>query len=449
MRAYLQKYTSAAPLAVFRVIFGLMLVISTGRFVALGWVRELYISPQFFFPFYGFGFVKPLGEWTYLLFAICGISALLVAIGWHYRLASIALFLSFTYIELIDKSTYLNHYYFVSLLCFMLIFLPANALFSVDARQNEALRAGQIPAWCVDSVRVIVCMLYFYAGVAKLNSDWLLEALPMKIWLPAKNDIPLIGPVFNHLETAYVFSWIGCIYDLSVGFLLWNRRTRPYAYASVVVFHLLTSLLFPIGMFPYIMIVTALVFFPAAFHQKLIDRAGRVLKLPTAVTRPSGSYRYPAMLQPAVHAVFILFFVFQIIFPFRYLLYPNELFWTEEGYRFSWRVMLMEKAGYTQFTVTDATGKREIINNNVFLTRLQEKMMSTQPDMILQYAHMLRDHYAARGFTQPHVYVDSYVSLNGRTGKPLIAPDVDLAQQSDSFRHKSWITPFDNEIKGL
>lgn len=109
----------------------------------------------------------------------------------------------------------------------------------------------------------------------------------------------------------------------------------------------------------------------------------------------------------------------------------------------------MEKAGYTQFTVTDATGKKQVVNNNDFLTRLQEKMMSTQPDMILQYAHMLRDHYAARGFTQPQVYVDSYVALNGRTGKPLIAPDVDLAQQTESLRHKSWIIPFTDEIEGL
>lgn len=449
MRAYLQKYTSAAPLAVFRAIFGLMLVISTVRFVALGWVRELYISPQFFFSFYGFGFVKPLGEWTYLLFAVCGISALLLAIGCYYRLASIALFLSFTYIELMDKSTYLNHYYFVSLICFMLIFLPAHAMFSVDARHNEAIRAGEIPAWCIDCIRVLVCMLYFYAGIAKLNSDWLFEALPLKIWLPAKNDTPLIGKLFNHSETAYVFSWIGCIYDLSVGFLLWNRRTRPFAYLSVIVFHLLTSLLFPIGMFPYIMIVTALIFFPAPFHQKLISYAGSLLRLPTIAKKPTGRYRFPALVQPAVQAVFVVFFVFQIIFPFRYLLYPDELFWTEEGYRFSWRVMLMEKAGYTQFTVTDANGKRQTVNNNDFLTRLQEKMMSTQPDMILQYAHMLRDYYAARGFVQPHVYVDSYVALNGRTGKPLIAPDVDLAQQCDSFQHKSWITPSDNEIKGL
>nr|WP_295924608.1 HTTM domain-containing protein [uncultured Dyadobacter sp.] len=449
MRDYLQKYSSAAPLAMFRAIFGLMLLISVCRFVAMGWVRELYIDPQFFFPFYGFAFVKPLGEWTYVLFAICGFSALLVAVGWFYRWASVALFLSFTYIELIDKSTYLNHYYFVSVLCFMLMFLPAHTLWSVDSCRDPKLPASQIPAWCTDSIRLVVCILYFYAGLAKLNSDWLLHALPLKIWLPAKNDIPLIGPLFNDTSTAYAFSWVGCMYDLSIGFLLWNRKTRPFAYVSVVVFHLATSLLFPIGMFPYIMIVTALIFFPARFHQKIIIRISSWLHLPHSYLNPQGRYHFPTFFQPALYAVFALFFAFQITFPFRYLLYHDELFWTEEGYRFSWRVMLMEKAGYTQFTVTDANGKKQVVNNNAFLTRLQEKMMSTQPDMILQYAHMLRDYYAARGFQSPQVHVDSYVALNGRMGKPLITPEVDLAQQTESLRHKSWITPFNDEIKGL
>lgn len=449
MRDYLQKYSSAAPLAMFRAIFGLMLLISVCRFVAMGWVRELYIDPQFFFPFYGFAFVKPLGEWTYALFALCGLSALLVALGWFYRWASVALFLSFTYIELIDKSTYLNHYYFVSVLCFMLVFLPAHTIFSVDARRDPTLPAAQIPAWCTDSIRLVVCILYFYAGLAKLNSDWLLHALPLKIWLPAKNDIPLVGPLFNDSWTAYAFSWVGCIYDLSIGFLLWNRKTRPFAYVSVVVFHLATSLLFPIGMFPYIMIVTALIFFPARFHQKMITRISSWLKLPQFYLNPQERYHFPAIFQPALYALFTLFFAFQIIFPFRYLLYYDELFWTEEGYRFSWRVMLMEKAGYTQFTVTGANGKKQVVNNNLFLTRLQEKMMSTQPDMILQYAHMLRDYYAARGFQSPQVHVDSYVALNGRMGKPLINPEVDLARQTESLRHKSWITPFNDEIKGF
>ena len=75
--------------------------------------------------------------------------------------------------------------------------------------------------------------------------------------------------------------------------------------------------------------------------------------------------------------------------------------------------------------------------------------MSTQPDMIVQYAHILRDYYAQKGFVSPQVYVDSYVTLNGRLGKPLISPTTDLAKEKDSFKHKSWILPFNETIKGF
>ncbi|GAB3999765.1 HTTM domain-containing protein [Spirosoma daeguense] len=449
MQAYFRKTTSAAPLAVFRLLFGLMLLGSTIRFWSKGWIDELYIKPRYYFPFYGFEFVKPLGEYTYVMFAICGVSALLVAIGLFYRLAAVALFLSFTYIELIDKSTYLNHYYFTSLVCLLLIFLPAHAYFSVDSYRQRNVMADQIPAWCLDSLRLFVTLLYVFAGLAKLNSDWLLNALPLRIWLPAHNDLPVVGFLLNYRWVAYAFSWFGCLYDLTIAFLLWYRPTRLLAYITVVLFHGLTAVLFPIGMFPYIMIVTALIFFSAHFHLTIIRQLSRWLSIPATFLIPHRTYHYRPIPTKLILSLFTVFFVVQLLIPLRYLLYPGELFWTEQGYRFSWRVMLMEKAGYAQFTVKDNAGNRIIVNNNDFLTPLQEKMMSTQPDMLLQYAHFLRDYYANHGFHTPQVYVDSYVALNGRMGKPLIDPDTNLANEQDSFRHKKWITSLNDTIYGF
>jgi hypothetical protein len=197
------------------------------------------------------------------------------------------------------------------------------------------------------------------------------------------------------------------------------------------------------------MIVTALIFFSPEFHAKVIRKTGALLKIPFESLFSQRTYAFATPAQKLLIAGFSIFFVFQLIFPFRYLLYPGELFWSEQGYRFSWRVMLMEKAGYAQFVVKDEHGKQIIVNNNEFLTTLQEKMMSTQPDMILQYAHILRDFYAEHGFQSPQVYVDSYVTLNGRLGRPLIDPETDLAKQTESFKSKTWIVPFSNEIKGL
>jgi hypothetical protein len=222
-----------------------------------------------------------------------------------------------------------------------------------------------------------------------------------------------------------------------------------FAYFAVVIFHGLTALLFPIGMFPYIMIVTALIFFSGDFHLQIIKSLSALFHLRSDFTSPAKTFRFSEFAQPVLIIFFSVILLIQMILPFRYLLYPGELFWTEEGYRFSWRVMLMEKAGYTQFQVRDDSGKSLIINNNLFLTTLQEKMMSTQPDMILQYAHILRDYYARHGFLNPEIYVDSYVALNGRLGKPLVSPDVNLAEQNESFKHKLWITPLEDEIKGF
>ena len=449
IKQYFKETISASPLAIFRFLFGLMLFASLVRFWSKGWIFDLYIKPRYFFPFYGFEWVTPLGEYTYLIFLICMISAVLVAIGLFYRVAIVVLFMSFTYIELMDKSTYLNHYYFISLLCLVLVFLPANVYFSVDAYRKQELRAGYIPKWCLDAVKLLVFILYFYAGLAKLNSDWLLEAMPLKIWLPARNDMPIIGFLFDYKWTAYIFSWFGCAYDLLIVFFLLNRKTRIPAYITVVIFHLMTAILFPIGMFPYIMVVTGLIFFSADFHKGIAQYISKLFRISTDFLHTEKAYAYPPLAGKILIVGFSAFFIFQLIFPFRYLMYPGELFWSEQGYRFSWRVMLMEKAGYAQFTVRDGEGKQVIVNNSEFLTTLQEKMMATQPDMILQYAHILRDFYKKQGFQSPQVYMDSYVALNGRLGRPLIDPETDLAQKTESFRNKSWIIPLNDEIKGF
>ena len=146
--SYFKSYTSSSPLVTFRVAFGLLIFISIIRFWYNGWIESLYLEPNFHFSYFGFSWVKPLGTWTYVIFLICMVSSFFMILGYKYRLASVALFLSFTYIELMDKTTYLNHYYLVSLLSFMLIFLPAATNNSIDAIKNKKIK--QVPIWTID-----------------------------------------------------------------------------------------------------------------------------------------------------------------------------------------------------------------------------------------------------------------------------------------------------------
>lgn len=427
------------------------MLVSMIRFAAKGWIQKLYIEPEFFFSYQGFEWVQPLGGYTYLIFLICGASTIFVSLGMKYRLAIITFFLSFTYIELMDKTTYLNHYYFISILSFLMIFLPANAYYSVDAYKNEHHRSERVPAWTIDSIKLLLCIVYFYAGLAKLNSDWLFRAMPLQIWLPSKYSLPILGDLFQQQWTHYAFAWAGAIYDLTIPFLLLIKRTRILAFVLVVIFHLLTRVLFPIGMFPYIMIVSALIFFDADLHNKILAYISRGLKISKETFDNAAEYAFPKKwLRKASIAVVSLFFVIQLLVPFRYMLYPGELFWTEEGYRFSWRVMLMEKTGYTNFKIVNPeNGQRFYVDNTQFLTPQQEKQMSTQPDFILEYAHFLQEYYLQQGIKDPEIYVESYVALNGRGSQPYVNPDINLTTVDHSINRQTWLMPFDDEIKGL
>ncbi|MFN2260465.1 MAG: HTTM domain-containing protein [Psychroflexus sp.] len=448
--SYFQEHTSAAPLAVFRIGFGLMMMISIIRFWSYGWIEKLYINPQFHFSYYGFEWVKPLGNWTYLIFILCGLSALFVALGFKYRLSILLFFLSFTYIELMDKTTYLNHYYFISLVSFLMIFLPANAYYSID----NIIRKKQyafIPKWTIDTIKLMLGIVYFYAGLAKINSDWLFKAMPLKIWLPSKYDLPFIGENLMHQTWFhYAMSWSGMFYDLLIPFLLLYKRTRIFAFILVVFFHVFTRVLFPIGMFPYVMIVGSLIFFDAKVHHKIINVIRKILKLFKIKPKSVSTAVFNYANQKLVLNFLVLFFVIQLLMPFRYVLYPSELFWREDAYRFSWRVMLMEKRGYAYFKVVNPEKETYFyVDNSDFLSSFQEKQMSTQPDFILEYAHFLGEHFKSQGHQPIEIYVESYVALNGRRSQAYIDPDVDLLKEYESFKSKTWILPFKDEIKGF
>ncbi len=451
IKNYLNATSESATLAFFRLAFGFMMLLSLGRFAAYGWIKKFYIDPVFHFTYYGFEWVKPLGNYTYLLFAICALAAFCVAIGYKYRWAAITFFLSFTYIELMDKTTYLNHYYFISIIALVLVFLPANAYFSVDAYRNPKLAFQRIPRWNTDILKLLLGIVYFYAGLAKLNSDWLIQAMPLKIWLPNNSDLPLIGPLLNQQWVIYSFSWIGALYDLTIVFLLLSRKTRLFAFLLVVVFHVLTKMLFPIGVFPYVMIISTLIFFDGSLHKKWLGSIAAMFRLSlSAFENGKEKLQRFNFANQFKLGLIALFLSFQLLFPFRYLGYPDELFWTEEGFRFSWRVMLMEKAGYAEFNITDArTGQKIYVNNRHFLTAFQEKQMAFQPDFILEYAHFLHDYYKKQGFADPQVRVESYVALNGRLSQPYIDKNTDLSKQHESLSHKDWILDFNDEIKGL
>ncbi len=437
---------SPASAAAFRIIFGVVAVAAVVRFSAMGWISDLYIEPAHHFSYYGFGWVRAWPDWgMYLHFALLGLSALCVALGYRWRLSIAAFFILFTYVELIDRTTYLNHYYFVSLISFLMIFLPLSRAASLD-RLRDPLdqRSGTIPKAAIWTLRAQVGIVYLFAGIAKLNPDWLFNADPLGIWLYNNADTPLIGALFREHWLPYAMSWAGAFFDLTiVGWLLW-RRTRPYAYAVLAIFHIMTAMLFPpIGMFPLIMAGAALIFFDPDWPVRTIRWLRRRTGNRPAMAAPSPSVTGTRTLSWPVRLALVLgagFLAVQLLMPLRHLAYPGNVRWNEEGYRFSWRVLVTEKVGLVKFRVTSQETEGEVlVHPDDYFTPTQVERMSYQPDMILMASHTIRDDFLGRGHEGVEVRADAFVTYNGRPKARLIDPGIDLARIQHGIAPKPWI----------
>jgi hypothetical protein len=309
----------------------------------------------------------------------------------------------------------------------LLIFMPSQVSPCYNLFNQQVKRSA------IFILQSQIAILYVYAGFAKINYDWLIEALPLKIWIPANDKLPIIGSIFTWSFIPHLFSWIGMLYDTFIVLFLIYRPTRIFAYITLVIFHALTGLMFQIGVFPLVMIGIATIFFSDEWHQKFVQFFVRI-------KNPKPLVADFLLNKNTLNYFLAAYLLFQVIFPWRFLLYPGKLFWTEQGYRFSWRVMLMEKAGTATFYVKDTQSGREgIVANSEFLNPHQEKQMAMQPDMILQFAHFLGRHYKNIGVQQPEVRAEVYVTLNARPSRLLIDPERDLMKIKDSFQPKDWI----------
>ncbi len=427
LRAHLAAPVDAASVALFRRGFGVLALIATIRFVAMGSIAEHYETPTHFFHYYGFSWVKPWpGPGMYVHYGVMAVLAVMIIANRAPRFAAGAFGALFAYAHLIDKTNYLNHYYLVVCLCFVLALLPAPPL-----RVRSA-----VPRWVVYVLRTQIGLVYVFGGIAKLKGAWLFDAQPMTIWLEANADFPLIGGLFTKTWVAFAFSWAGLLFDLFIVPLLLMRRTRPYAYVAVIAFHVITARLFPIGMFPWIMMASSLIFLPPDWPHRLLGRpalssAAPVARIPRAIPR-----------------ILVGYLALQLLLPLRHLAYPGNVCWTEQGFRFAWHVMVMQKDGSVVLHVREpATNRHWDVRPGEYLTPYQTRMMAPQPDMVLELAHIVADDFRARGVVDPIVTVDAFVSLNGGRRARLVDPTVDLAAEPDGLGAKSWILPYPSEAQ--
>jgi len=286
---------------------------------------------------------------------------------------------------------------------------------------------------------------YSFAGIAKLNSDWVHGGEPMRIWLSPLVKIPAFGHIFASGWVVYSFVIGGLLLDLLVVPLLLWRRTRPFAFAGAVLFNLINAVIFEIGIFPWLMLGALLIYFPP----DLLRRFARAFMSPGEEfldnePTPARAESYPSLstTQKVVVGLLAAYLAVQIILPLRHYLYPGNVSWTEEGHNFAWHMKLRTKTGEAVFTVTHPeSGQTWTVKPEEHLKSHQVMKMSTKPDLILHFAHFLAEQKRREGYDNVEVRARVMVSLNGREPQLLIDPNVDLVKEEVSLLPVRWIVP--------
>lgn len=431
MQHFFFKPIDNAQLIVFRVLYGVLVCAECFGAIATGWVKKNLVDPKFTFSFIGFEWLQPLpGNGMYFYFAVMGILGILITIGYKYRYSALAFAILWTGAYLMQKTSYNNHYYLLLLLAYIMAFFPAHRNLSLDAKINPKIKTDVMPNYVRWVIIAQLFIVYTYASVAKLYGDWLDFSI-IDLLMQGKKDYALIGDVLQQKWVHKVIGVFGILFDLLiVPALLW-KPTRKVAFALSVFFHLFNSIVFRIGIFPYLSLAFCLFFFEPKEVRKWFLRTKEII-IPKKLLLP----KYPAFLL----SILGLYMLVQLLLPLRHHAIEGDVLWTEEGHRLSWRMMLRSRGGTSRFKVVDkATQEITQVDLDQYLTKKQRRKVGAYPDFIWQFAQHLKKEYQQKG-QDISVFVTSYVQVNKSKRQLLIDPKTDLAAAPwDHFRHNEWI----------
>lgn len=427
------KHIDNSGLILFRVVFGFLIALEGFGAIATGWVKKTLIEPQFTFNFIGFEFLQPLeGNGMYFYFMCLGILGVGVMLGYKYRLSMFCFAVMWSGVYLMQKSSYNNHYYLMLLLSWGMVFLPANKWFSIDAKQQPSTASRSMPRWVLYALILQVWIVYTYGAIAKIYPAWL-DATVTGLLMSGKKEYWLIGSFLQQQWVHYAIAYVGIFFDALIIPLLLYKRTRFIAFCLSIVFHIFNALVFQIGIFPFMSLSFAFFFFSSKTLQRRFFPKKEHYDLAEIKVPPYSK---------VIGGVLCLYFIIQIALPVRHLGIKDDVLWTEEGHRLSWRMMLRSKTGYTTiYTLDKKTKEKSKYNIKGMLTKKQQRTVGTKPDVIWQLAQRIKQIQARKGIDVA-VFADTKVSVNSGPYFRLINDTVDLGKQKwTPFKHHSWILP--------
>jgi hypothetical protein len=445
-RTYLSQSIGGQVLGLFRILYSLFMAFEMIYYLKIDLVKNMFVLPSVNFKYDGLAWITPMS--APLMTALVGVLfllSLLMATGVWFKWAARLFAIGNAYIFFQDTSLYNNHIYLYILLAWLLSCTHADQFYSMRKKTVTA-----IPRWEQFIFQLQMVIVYFYAGVIKLKYDWLVRQEPARTMCFGFDDHNWLAPLVKNEAAIYILTYGGLLLDLATPLLLWYRPMRKWAIYVFIGFHLFNSNLFDdIAFFPFVMLAGLVIFYEPLELKWL---GSSVTAKPVSRKKvPAGSLQQQAtgdapLPSAFVKNLFIAYFVFQLVFPFRGFFLPNQMDWTTIGNRFAWRVKA-DTRGIDEmvFQVYYANGSVANVDVGTFINTHQIKMMVNDPRAVRELALAIKKAVIKQGGQVSAVKARIKLRYNGRPPQYFVDPESDLTKVEYSpFKKLDWVVPVSN-----
>ena len=429
MNLFNNSRSNGLPLYLFRIAFGIFLLLSSLSLIKKIFIRHIINFQEIYIPYFNF---IPLPSYTASLILLWTLALLSIffIIGYRFKLVSSLIFLISLYLFSIHMEKFNNHYYLVLLILMLFTVSDAGKGFSLTKEKAPE----SIPSWQLNLLRFQCALPYFFSGIQKLlDNDW-------------RNGILIQGRI-NHLNFHSLFSQIdptiiGSIvaklaitFDIAIGFLLLHKKTRKWAAIPFLGFHLINHFIIfgkiagrdSLGVFPHIAIASLIIFFDGdeiskglsilkeKFNQFQLKLSNQVLTLQKSIFRP-----------------YIVSIILSIIILFPIYRYANytQTYWKDLRIG-TWNSHALKKTGFLDiYYQHNQTGEwiLYIPRTNLFIPHYKAL---ESPEGHYQLAQNIRSQMESTGLFVPYIGFISQITINGSKVKKFqgILPWEELTKQ--------------------
>lgn len=460
-----------ASLAVFRICLGLVMIWHWYRMTGL--IPELSKAPFHFSYIAGLPALNAL-QLTSLCAAMTFSSGCMM-LGVFYRSACAALFAGSLFMLLWDKAYYDNEMYLVTLMSFLMCFAPAANEWSLDPAKDRT-----VPRWAILAVNVQIALVFFWGGVTKLHTDWIL-GYPQIFWVMAHSRDQWLGPLLRQKFAIPIITYGAVIIDICLPILLFSKRTLWLGALAVALVYGLNYKALTLSPFVWILLCSIQLFASPSWPRRVADvfrrkrhdtsdvvangwslshllgntsgasggegDANKSVFNPRSTDSDSGKSAMRAAAlsapNPLVTSALAIYFIVQFCLPARQLFLSENINWTEAAGPFSWAVAHAQKTveDFEMTQIDPKTKKSTEVGDVHRLTRKQYSAMTQTPALIRDFAHHVANKVEKKTGVRPMIHVCAVESLGMRKAQNLVDPNADLAVQPDFFLTAPWLVP--------